>query len=95
MRQGRPSSDPRVGVKHRILSLVMLIVASMCAVYAYEQRLKANAQRNEVINLHRQVKEYSDQNEALKAEAAKLRMMMDAREKDMNNRIKELEQNQK
>ena len=95
MRSGKSTSDPRVGAKHRIMSLVMLIVASLCAVYAYEQRLKANAQRSEVMNLHRQIKELTDRSEALKLEANKLRMMMENREKDLNARIEELEGKQK
>jgi hypothetical protein len=94
MRSGK-SSDPRHSAKHRIMSLVMLILASLCAVYAYEQRLKADAQRNEVIKLHRQIQELTDQSEALKLEASKLRMMMENREKDLNKKIETLESTRK
>jgi regulator of replication initiation timing len=73
----------------------MLILASLCAVYAYEQRLKAAAQRNEVIELHRQIKELTDESAALKLEANKLRLMMESRERDFNQKIDEMETKQK
>src|SRR5687768_4035393 len=63
-------------IKNKIISLVMLGIASMCAVYGYKQQLEAKAQRGQVIKLHRQIKKLTEESEAARIEAAKLRMLI-------------------
>lgn len=67
----------RSQVKGKIISLTMLAIASMCAVFGYKQQLEAKAQRNEVIRLHREIKRLSEESEAARVEAAKLRTLME------------------
>ena len=42
-------------IKNKIIALVMLAIAALCAVFAYKQQLEATAQRGEVIKLHREI----------------------------------------
>jgi hypothetical protein len=69
--------EHRKVVKHKIMSLVMLGLAALCAVYAYEQRLEAEAQRNEVVRLYRDMKKLREESEAARVEASKLRSILE------------------
>jgi hypothetical protein len=68
-------------IKNKIISLVMLGIAAMCAVFGYKQQLEAKAQRGEVIKLHRQIKKLTEESEAARMEAAKLRMLIEKEHK--------------
>lgn len=73
--------EHRKVVKHKIMSLVMLALAALCAVYAYEQRLEAEAQRNEVVRLYRDMKKLREESEAARVEASKLRSILELERK--------------
>lgn len=64
-------------IKNKIISLVMLGIAALCAVFGYKQQLEAKAQRGEVIRLHREIKRLSEESEAARMEAAKLRALIE------------------
>jgi hypothetical protein len=65
-------------IKNKITALVMLAIAALCAVYGYKQQLEATAQRGEVIKLHREIKRLTEESEAARMEAAKLRALMES-----------------
>jgi hypothetical protein len=85
----------RSQVKNKILSLVMLGIASLCAVFAYKQQLEAKAQRGEVIKLHREIKRMKEESEAARMEAAKLRMLMEQERKQMETKLAEVQKSRK
>lgn len=85
----------RSQVKNKILSLTMLGIASLCAVFAYKQQLEAKAQRGEVIKLHREIKRMKEESEAARMEASKLRMMMELERQQMETRLQELQKSRK
>lgn len=85
----------RSQVKNKILSLVMLGIASLCAVFAYKQQLEAKAQRGEVIKLHREIKRMKEESEAARMEAAKFRMLMEQERKQMETKLAELQKSRK
>lgn len=85
----------RSQVKNKILSLVMLGIASLCAVFAYKQQLEAKAQRGEVIKLHREIKRMKEESEAARMEASKLRMMMEQERQQMETKLQELQKSRK
>jgi hypothetical protein len=76
MRETKPVSAKSI-VKNKIISLVMLGIAALCAVFGYKQQLESKAQRGEVIKLHRQVKQLKEESEASRVEAAKLRILVE------------------
>lgn len=67
----------RSEVKNKIISLVMLGIASLCAVYGYKQHIEYKGQRTEVIRLHREIKRLTEESEAARMESAKLRVMIE------------------
>jgi hypothetical protein len=71
----------RSEVKNKIIALVMLAIAALCAVFGYKQQLEAKAQRGEVIKLHREIKRLTEESEAARMEAAKLRVLVDSERK--------------
>ena len=76
--QGTPSPEDRNQRKVRkysFLSLVMVIVAGTCSVYAYLQQQEAQAQRGEVVRLYREIKRLQEESNAVRLEASKLRML--------------------
>ncbi|MFZ2906706.1 MAG: hypothetical protein WAZ98_10930 [Cyclobacteriaceae bacterium] len=74
--RGTTQVTTRSQVKNKILSLTMLAIASMCAVFGYKQQLEAKAQRDEVIRLHREIKRLMLESEAARKEATMLRILM-------------------
>lgn len=74
--RGTTQVTTRSQVKNKILSLTMLAIASMCAVFGYKQQLEAKAQRDEVIRLHREIKRLTQESEAARKEATMLRILM-------------------
>jgi hypothetical protein len=81
----------RSEVKNKIISLVMLAIAAACAVFGYKQQMDAKAQRGEVIKLHRQIKKLTEENEAARLEAAKLRMMIEQERKNAEAKLQEVQ----
>jgi hypothetical protein len=67
----------RSEIKNKIISLFMLAIASMCAVFGYKQQLEAKAQRDEVIKLHREIKRLNEESAAAHHEAAKWKNLME------------------
>src|SRR5688572_33285386 len=82
-------------IKNKIISLVMLGIASMCAVYGYKQQLEAKAQRGQVIKLHRQIKKLTEESEAARMEAAKLRMLIEKEHKKAEAALQEAQNKSK
>lgn len=82
----------RSEVKGKIISLTMLAIASMCAVFGYKQQLEAKAQRNEVIKLHREIKRLSQESEAARLEAAKLRTLIESERKKTSAALQDMQQ---
>jgi hypothetical protein len=82
-------------IKNKIISLVMLGIAAMCAVFGYKQQLEAKAQRGEVIKLHRQIKKLTEESEAARMEAAKLRMLMEKEHKRAETALQEAQNKSK
>jgi signal transduction histidine kinase len=76
MREAKHAS--RNEIKNKIIALVMLAIAALCAVFGYKQQLEAKAQRSEVIKLHREIKRLTEEGEAARMEAAKLRALIEA-----------------
>jgi len=74
-------ANPRSEVKNKIISLVMLGIAALCAVYGYKQHIEYKAQRRVVIDLHREIKRLSEESAAARIEAAKLRIMIETEKK--------------
>ena len=70
-------SRSRKEVRSRIISLAMVVIAALCAVFGYKQSLEAKAQRDEVIKLHREIKRLTEQSEAARVEAMKLRALVE------------------
>src|SRR5689334_11639859 len=67
----------RSEIKNKIIALVMLGIAALCAVFGYKQQLEAKAQRDEVIKLHREIKRLSEESAAARMEASKLRALVE------------------
>ena len=78
-------------VKNKIISLVMLGIAALCAVFGYKQQLEAKAQRGEVIKLHRQIKRLTEESEAARMESAKLRMLIERERKKTEAALQQLQ----
>ena len=83
LRQMRETThvSARTHVKNRIISLVMMAIASMGAVFGYKQQIEAKAQRSEVIRLHREIKRLSEEVTAAHGEATKWRSMLEGERK--------------
>ncbi len=64
-------------MRNKVISLVMMGIAALCAVFGYKQQLEAKAQRGEVIKLHRQIKQLTEESEAARMESAKLRTLIE------------------
>jgi hypothetical protein len=94
MRETKPVSAKSV-VKNKIISLVMLGIAALCAVYGYKQQLEYKAQRGEVIKLHRQIKQLTEESEAARIEAAKLRILMENERRKTEAALLELQKKSK
>lgn len=71
----------RSEVKSKIISLFMLAIAALCAVFGYKQQLEAKAQRDQVIKLHREIKRLTEESKATRIEAAKLRTLVENQRK--------------
>jgi hypothetical protein len=87
--------NPRNEVKNKIISLVMLGIAALCAVFGYKQQLEAKAQRGEVIKLHREIKRLTLESEAARMEAAKLRALVESERKKTEAAMQELQKKPK
>ena len=83
--------NPRNEVKNKIITLVMLGIAALCAVFGYKQQLEAKAQRGEVIKLHREIKRLTEESEAARMEAAKLRVLVESERKKTEAALQELQ----
>lgn len=94
MRETKPVSAKSV-VKNKILSLVMLGIAALCAVFGYKQQLEAKSQRSVVIDLHRQIKQLKEESEAARIEAAKLRALMENERRKTEAALQELQKKSK
>lgn len=94
MRETKPVTAKSV-VKNKIISLVMLGIAALCAVYGYKQQLEYKAQRGEVIKLHRQIKQLKEESEAARMEAAKLRALMENEKRKTEAVLQELQKKSK
>ena len=94
MRETKPVSAKSV-VKNKILSLVMLGIAALCAVFGYKQQLESKAQRGEVIKLHRQIKQLTEESEAARLEAAKLRALVENERRKTEAALQELQKKSK
>lgn len=90
MRETKPVSAKSV-VKNKILSLVMLGIAALCAVFGYQQQLESKAQRGEVIKLHRQIKQLKEESEAARLEAAKLRALVESERRKTEASLQEMQ----
>jgi hypothetical protein len=82
-------------LKNRLMALAMLILAATSVVFAYQQRLEAEAQRGQVIDLYRDIKRLQEESNAARLEASKLRMVLEEERKknqqlteQLNNRGK-------
>lgn len=87
--------NPRNEVKNKIITLVMLGIAALCAVFGYKQQLEAKAQRGEVIKLHREIKRLTEESEAARMEAAKLRVLIESERKKTEAALQELQKKSK
>jgi hypothetical protein len=87
--------SPRNEVKNKIITLVMLGIAALCAVFGYKQQLEAKAQRGEVIKLHREIKRLTEESEAARMEAAKLRALVETERKKTEAALLELQKKSK
>jgi hypothetical protein len=87
--------NPRNEVKNKIITLVMLGIAALCAVFGYKQQLEAKAQRGEVIKLHREIKRLTEESEAARMEAAKLRVLVESERKKSEAALQEMQKNSK
>jgi len=85
----------RSEVKNKIIALVMLGIASLCAVFGYKQQLEAKAQRGVVLELHREIKRLTQESEAARMEAAKLRVMLENERKRTEEAMQELQKKSK
>src|SRR5688572_27887296 len=85
----------RSEVKNKIIALVMLAIAALCAVFGYKQQLEAKAQRGEVINIHREIKRLTEESEAARMEAAKLRVLVDSERKKTEAALEAMQKNSK
>lgn len=81
----------RSEVKNKIISLVMLAIAAMCAVFGYKQQLEAKAERNEVIKLHREIKRLTAESEAARMEVVKWRSMLESERKKSEAALQEVQ----
>ena len=81
----------RSEVKNKIIALVMLAIAAWCAVFGYKQQLEAKAQRGEVIKLHREIKRLTEESEAARMEAAKLRALIESERKKTEAALQEMQ----
>jgi cell division protein FtsB len=87
--------SPRSEIKNKIITLVMLGIAALCAVFGYKQQLEAKAQRGEVIKLHREIKRLTLESEAVRMEAAKLRALVESERKKTEAALEEMQKNSK
>lgn len=87
--------SPRSEVKNKIIALVMLGIAALCAVFGYKQQLEAKAQRGEVIKLHREIKRLTLESEAARMEAAKLRALVESERKKTEAALQEMQKKPK
>src|SRR6185436_11129274 len=83
----------RSEVKNKIIALVMLAIAALCAVFGYKQQLEAKAQRGEVIKLHRKIKELTEESKAARMEAAKLRVLVENERKKTEAALQAIQKN--
>jgi RNase H-fold protein (predicted Holliday junction resolvase) len=84
-------ANPRNEVKNKIISLVMMAIAALCAVFGYKQHIEYKAQRGEVIKLHREIKRLSEESAAARMEAAKLRIMLENERKNTETALNEMQ----
>ncbi len=87
--------NPRNEVKNKVITLVMLAIAALCAVFGYKQQLEAKAQRGEVIKLHREIKRLTQESEAARMEAAKLRTLVQSERRKTEAALQELQRKAK
>jgi len=85
----------RSEVKNRIIALVMLGIAALCAVFGYKQNIEAKAQRGVVIKLHREIKRLTEESEAARMEAAKLRTLIESERKKNEAALQEIQKKSK
>jgi hypothetical protein len=89
MREPKSVSAKSV-VQTKMISLVMLAIAALCAVWGYTQNQEAKAQRGEVIKLHRQIQQLTEESKAARLEAAKLRTMIESERKKTEEALKSI-----
>lgn len=94
MRETKPVSA-KSAVKNKIISLVMMGIAALCAVYGYKQQLESKAQRGEVIKLHRQIKQLTEESKAARMEAAKLRILVENERRKTETALQEMQKKSK
>jgi hypothetical protein len=87
MREPKSVSAKKIG-QTKIISLVMLGIGALCAVYGYNMQQEAKAQRGEVIKLHRQIQQLSEESKAARMEAAKLRAVIEIERKKTEEALK-------
>ena len=73
----------------------MVGIAALCAVFGYKQNLEAKAQRGGVINLHREIKRLTEESEAARMEAAKLRALIESERKKSEAALQEMQKKSK
>lgn len=84
------SASPQSSGKRKIGSLILFGIASLCAVYGYMQSQEAKAQRGEVIKLHRQIQQLTEESKASRLEAAKLRTMIETERRKTEEALKSI-----
>ncbi len=82
-------------MRNKIISLVMMGIAALCAVFGYKQQLEAKAQRGEVIKLHRQIKQLTEESEAARMESAKLRILIERERRKTEGALAEMQKKTK
>jgi len=75
-------------MKERIRLVVMFLLAGFAFYYGYSQRHEAQAQRNKVQDLYRQINTCLQQAEAARVEAARLRLALE-KEKEALQKMQE------
>jgi hypothetical protein len=74
-------------MKDKVRAIVMLLISGVCIYYGYSQRHEAQAQRAEVIKLHREMARLKQEAEAARVESSKLRLMLERERENMKQML--------
>lgn len=72
-------------MKEKIRSVVMFLLAGFAFYYGYTQRHEAQVQRDKVQDLYRQIKTCTQEAEAARGEAARLRIALEKEKEALQN----------